>query len=93
MGQHPFDAELLARKFTEDDRYILREMAQVHDPDIPGHENLAYVAKSRTLMAVRDAQIFGKGRAFATRRDQGWLPPSAKNVDAVLADHAKEAEA
>ena len=44
-------------------------------------------------MAERDAQIFGKGRAFATRRDQGWLPPSAKDVEAVFAEHAKETEA
>ncbi|WP_282608045.1 hypothetical protein [Pelagibius sp. Alg239-R121] len=44
-------------------------------------------------MAERDAEIFGKGRAFATRTDQGSLPPSAKNVDAMLAEHAKETEA
>lgn len=93
MGQHPFDAELLARKFTEDDRYIMREMAQVYDPEIPIHENPAYVEKARTLMAERDAEIFGKGRAFATRTDQGWLPPSSKDVEAVLAEHAKETEA
>ncbi len=49
--------------------------------------------KSRTLMAERDAQIFGKGRAFAMRTDQSWLPPSAKDVDAVLAEPAKETEA
>ncbi len=93
MGQHPFDAELLARKFSEDDRYILREMAEVHDPETPSHENPAYVEKARTLMAERDAEIFGKGRSFATRTDQGWLPPSSKDVEAVLAEHAKETEA
>lgn len=44
-------------------------------------------------MAERDAQLFGKGRAFATRTDQGWLPLSAKDVEAVLAEHAKGTEA
>jgi len=87
LGMHPFDAELLARKFAEDDRYILKEMAVVHDPDIPIHENPAYVEKSRTLMEEREAQIFGKGRAFASETDQGWSPPGQKDVDAVLANH------
>ncbi|MEM7463238.1 MAG: NAD-binding protein, partial [Pseudomonadota bacterium] len=92
MGMHPFDAELLARKFSEDDRYILREMAEVHDPEIPGHQNPAYVEKSRTLMAERDAQIFGKGQAFAARNDQGWLPPTSKDVTSLKADHKKSSE-
>ena len=87
LGMHPFDSELLARKFTEDDRYILKEMAVVHDPGIPSHENPAYVEKSRTLMAERDAQIFGKGRAFASETDQGWSPPGQKDIDAALAHH------
>ncbi len=89
LGMHPFDAELLARKFAEDDRYILREMAVVHDPEIPIHENPAYVEKSRTLMAEREAQIFGKGRAFASETDSGWSPPGQKDVEAVLASHEK----
>ncbi|MGI9402016.1 MAG: cation:proton antiporter, partial [Rhizobiaceae bacterium] len=90
MGMHPFDAELLARKFFEDDRYILREVAEVHDPEIPSHENTAYVEKMRTLMAERDAQIYGKGQAFASRTDQGWLPPSTKDVETVKTEHLDE---
>ncbi|MCJ8308037.1 MAG: cation:proton antiporter [Hyphomicrobiales bacterium] len=87
MGMHPFDAELLARKFTEDDRHILREMAQVYDPTIPSHQNAAYVEKSKTLMEEREAEIFGKGRAFATETDAGWAPPSQKDAEEVQADH------
>ena len=87
LGMHPFESELLARKFTEDDRYILKEMAVVHDPEIPSHENPAYVEKSRTLMAEREAQIFGKGRAFASETDQGWSPPGQKDVEAAIANH------
>ena len=87
LGMHPFDAELVSRKFAEDDRFILREMAQVHDPKIPTSENESYTEKSRTLMAEREAQIFGKSDAFSLETDRGWLPPSAKDVQAVLSDH------
>ena len=86
LGMHPFDAEQLARKFAEDDRHILREMAEVHDPDVLPHQNPAYVEKSRTLMEEREAQIFAKGRAFATRTDRGWSPPTTDDVEAVTAD-------
>ena len=89
MGMHPFEAELVSRKFSEDDRYILKEMALVHDPDIPPSENEAYIERSRTLMAEREAQIFGKSKAFDLESDGGWLPPSEKDVASVLADHEK----
>jgi CPA2 family monovalent cation:H+ antiporter-2 len=78
LGMHPFDAEMLARKFAEDDRHIIREMAEVYDPDIPIHENAAYVQRSKELMEEREAQIFGKGKAFAVEKNTGWLPPGRK---------------
>lgn len=87
MGMHPFDAELLARKFTEDDRHILREMAQVYDPNVPSHQNPAYVEKSKTLMEEREAEIFGKGRAFATETDAGWAPPNIQDAEEIAAEH------
>lgn len=71
----------------------MREMAQVHDPEIPSHENPAYVEKARRLMADRDAETFGKGRVFAARTDQACLPPSSKEFEAVLAEHTGETEA
>jgi len=87
LGMHPFEAELLARKFTEDDRHILREMAEVYDPEIPVSENAAYIEKSKTLMEEREAKIFGKGRVFATEGEAGWVPPGKKDADALDADH------
>lgn len=87
LGMHPFDAELLARKFTEDDRHILRQMARVYDPEIPSHQNPAYVEMSKTLMEEREAEIFGKGRAFATETDAGWAPPTQQDAEEVEADH------
>ncbi len=90
LGMHPFDAEQLAKKFIEEDRHILAEMAEAFDPSTPTHKNKAYVEKSKTLMDERDAQIFGKGRAFATRTDRGWSPPTKADVDAVTAVHEQE---
>ncbi|MCY4336679.1 MAG: cation:proton antiporter [Litoreibacter sp.] len=90
LGMHPFDAELVSRKFAEDDRYILKEMAMVHDPDIPISENEAYIEKSRTLMAEREAQIFGKSKAFDLDSDRGWLPPSEKDVQALVSGYDKQ---
>jgi len=90
LGMHPFDAEQLARKFTEDDRSILAELAAVFDPDVPLHRNAAYVEKSKALMEKHEAQIFGKGRAYATRTDRGWSPPTSEDVEAVTAEQATE---
>ncbi|WP_299409260.1 cation:proton antiporter [uncultured Roseobacter sp.] len=87
LGMHPFDAELAARKFAEDDRHILKEMAQVHDPDIPTGQNTAYIEKSKTLMKEREEQIFGKREAFDLGTDRGWHPPSEEDLDAILAEH------
>ncbi|WP_136443947.1 cation:proton antiporter [Pacificoceanicola onchidii] len=87
LGMHPFDAELVSRKFAEDDRYILKEMALVHDPKIPTSENQAYIEKSRTLMAEREAQIFGKSKAFDLDTDRGWRPPSEQDVQSITRDH------
>lgn len=92
LGMHPFDAELLARKFAEDDRHILREMAEVYDPNVPLQENTAYIERSKSLMDERDAQIFGKGKAFGDRSEASWLPPHPKDVEAIITNHndAKE---
>ncbi|PVB63709.1 cation:proton antiporter [Labrenzia sp. 011] len=92
MGMHPFEAEQLARKFAEDDRHVLQEMAEVFDPDIPTGQNLAYIEKTRTLMEERDAQIFGKSQAFDTQANHGWLPPSSRDTEAVMARHAQQAK-
>ena len=90
LGMHPFDAELVARKFAEDDRHILKEMAMVHDPDIPTSENEAYIEKSKTLMAEHEAQIFGKREAFDLDTDRGWQPPSELDLEAIVAEHASK---
>lgn len=91
LGMHPFDAELAARKFAEDDRHILKEMALVHDPKIPVSQNTAYIEKSKTLMKEREEQIFGKRDVFDLSTDRGWHPPTEEDLEAILADHEAKA--
>ena len=90
LGMHPFDAELVARKFAEDDRHILKEMAMVHDPKIPTSENQAYIEKSKALMQEHEAQIFGKREAFALNTDRGWHPPTELDLEAIVSEHARK---
>ncbi len=90
LGMHSFDAEQMARKFSEDDRHIMAQLAEVYDPSIPIHENAEFVKRSREVMGEREAEIFGGGRAFKTRTDRGWTPPNEDDVAAVLANHTKE---
>ena len=85
---HPFEAEQLAQEFIRDDRAAIAALAEVYKPDVPLAENPEYVARAKELTAEREAQIKGKGRAFAARTDRGWSPPNLKDVAAEEA--AKE---
>ncbi len=85
LGMHPFDAEQNVRNFANEDRKIIAELAEVYDPDIPPHENTAYVERTRALMEAREAALFGKQSAFTTRTDRGWTPPTAADVEAEKA--------
>ncbi|MGP6088949.1 monovalent cation:proton antiporter-2 (CPA2) family protein [Antarctobacter jejuensis] len=85
LGMHPFDAEQTARNFAKEDRKIIAELAEVYDPDIPPHENTAYVEKTKALMEAREAVLFGKQSAFSTRTDRGWTPPTAADLEAEKA--------
>lgn len=85
LGMHPFEAEQLARTFAEDDKEMLREMAGMHDPDIPAHKNPAYVARLKELRAESEAQMHRGGRAFASRTERGWAPPRPEDVAAAEA--------
>ncbi|MDJ0825392.1 MAG: cation:proton antiporter [Rhodobacter sp.] len=91
LGMHPFDAERLSRGFVDEDRRAIRELAQVYRSDIPIHENEAYVARALELRAETEAEMRGKGRAFADRIDRGWSPPTVKDVEAETADAKKDA--
>lgn len=85
MGMHPYDAELFARDFVDRDRDAMREIAPLYDPEIPIHQNTAYVARARELMEQQEAELAGAQRSFQTRATRGWVPPgqSAKPDDSA----------
>jgi len=86
LGVHPYDAELMTRAYVESDKRMIRELADVYDPAIPVHENPAYVARARELLATHDAAVQGSSRIFGGRNERGWVPPTRDDVAAVKAD-------
>tara|TARA_R110002124_G_scaffold49060_12_gene144318 strand:+ start:18458 stop:20410 length:1953 start_codon:yes stop_codon:yes gene_type:complete len=88
LGFHPYDAERQVRGFVTGDKEVVRQLAQLYDPEIPIHQNEAYVARARELSAEQEAAMRGKSTAFASRADRGWVPPS----EADIAAEAKQAK-
>ena len=78
LGMHPFDAEKAAQEFQNDDRRILRELADLHDPDTPAHLNEPFVKRTREIIEEMEGKIYGHGHAFNERLEKGWLPPNRK---------------
>lgn len=86
LGMHPYDSELHVRSFIENDKYSIRELAELYDINTPIHENKAYVARARELMAEQEAAMRGEKTAFSSRADRGWTPPTPADVTAVAGD-------
>ena len=85
-----YEAETQTRGYVENDKRVLRELADHYDPDIPAHENEPYVAKTKELFAGHGDAMRGSGAIFGDRSDRAWLPPSKGDVDAVTAEHADQ---
>jgi len=79
LGNHPFDAERQTRGFVLNDQFMIREVATLYDPEVPSHENEAYIAKIKELMGLQDEAMRGHGAGFGSRSDRGWVPPGAKD--------------
>lgn len=84
LGFHPYDAERYVRGFVENDKHAIRQLAQVYDANIPIHENEAYVARAKELMAEQEAAMLGDQNAFSNRADRGWTPPTPADVNAEV---------
>jgi len=81
LGTHPFDAERQTRGFVLNDQYMLREVAALYDPEIPSHENEAYIAKVKELMAFQEKAMRGHSAGFGSRSHRGWIPPGSKEEE------------
>ncbi|MEZ5649498.1 MAG: cation:proton antiporter [Burkholderiaceae bacterium] len=79
LGLHAFEAESLAQAFVKDDKLVLRELAELYDPGIPLAENEPYRTRLRAMLAEREAQLTGRGKAFRARTERGWLPPVGRD--------------
>ena len=84
LGMHPFEAEQLSRKFVNDDRATMIELAPLYDPERTLDQNPEYVARAKELVEEREKRFFEKGQAFRERTDRGWSPPTAADHDALV---------
>ncbi len=80
LNMHPFEAEKVVHAFVESDKSAMRQLAEVYDPEIPAHENTAYVELSKrvrdeTETAVRSSQSANKGLV-----DRAWRPPASTDL-------------
>ncbi len=90
LGVHAFEAERLARQFVEDDRYAIRQLAEVYQEGVSIQDNPEYVRRARALMEEREAQLKGGARAFTSRDERGWRPPTRNDVAVVIKAHDEE---
>ena len=79
LGVHPFDAERMARGFVDMDRRAMVDLARLYDPDVPIHQNQAYVDRARAIRAETEAAMTGGRSAYASRIDRGWSPPVGRD--------------
>lgn len=90
LGVHPYEAEQQTRGFVESDKKMVRELAGLYDPDIPVQENEPYIAKTREMAALIEATMRGSSAVFGSRTDRGWVPPTSKDVETVVAENAEK---
>jgi CPA2 family monovalent cation:H+ antiporter-2 len=86
LGQHPYDAERMARGFVEHDLRAIRELAPLYNHEIPAHENEAYVARTMELREEAEGALSRKTGVYAGRLDRGWVPPEPADVEAAEKD-------
>jgi CPA2 family monovalent cation:H+ antiporter-2 len=92
LGHHPYDAERLTRGYVENDNISMRELAEVYDPDVPVHENTAYVERAKVVLASHESAMQGSLKSFGSRIERGWVPPTLEDETAAIADNAAGAD-
>ena len=90
LGVHPYDAERQVRGFVLNDREQMYELASVYDPDVPAHENVEYVERTKEFLRRDEQAMRGNSAAFGSRLDRGWVPPSLDDLEAEIASAEAE---
>jgi CPA2 family monovalent cation:H+ antiporter-2 len=86
LGHHPYDAERLTRGYVENDKISMRELAEVYDPDVPVHENSAYVERAKVVLESHEDAMRGSTKSFGSRAERGWVPPRPDNDTVTITD-------
>ena len=84
LGVHPYDAERQVRGYVLHDKEQMFELASVYDPDIPAHENVEYVEKTKKYLERYEQAMRGSSAAFGSRLDRGWVPPTLEDLEAEI---------
>ena len=92
LGHHPFDAERQTRAYVANDKIAMRELAELYDPDVPVHENTAYVKMAKTIMASHEGAMQDGIKSFSNRVERGWVPPTIDDEAAEVADSVAKDE-
>ncbi len=79
LGVHPHEAEKISRAFVKSDQDMLRQMAGVHDPDLPSSQNPEYVALAKEVMQQQEEAMQGSRARQSGSQDRAWLPPETAN--------------
>ena len=87
LGHHPYDAERQTRGYVENDKIAMRELAGLYDPNVPVHENTAYVERTKAILASHEGALQGSTNSFGSRVERGWVPPSLDDEVAAIADN------
>ena len=77
-----------ARGFVENDKKAIRELAELYDPEVPVHENPAYVERTKEVLASHEDAMRGSSTIFGSRNERGWMPPSLDDVATAEAESA-----
>ncbi|MEM1411115.1 MAG: cation:proton antiporter [Pseudomonadota bacterium] len=82
LGLHAYDAERQIRGFIINDQEQMRGVADMFDPNVPAHENDAYIEATKKFLARYEEAMRGNSAAFGSRLDRGWVPPTLEDVAA-----------
>ncbi len=77
LGHHPFEVAKTARDFAEEDRRMLRELAEEWTPGVDVFDNQAYLDRAREQLALQEkAALMRRGEDRGkSRGHRAWAPP------------------
>jgi len=81
LGMPREAAEEQIQNFVMFDRYVLREVAEVHIPGVAAADNPAYIDKVKELIPLQDAVMQGEKSALEALREQHYNTPESDSAE------------